>query len=312
MRRIIVLTTFLILAFAVGVKAQSTWHHPWAGATHHYTATVTDPEHDNPVRWWVATNASGNTRAVYNTDYSFITSGYNAVANQLEGTAVYDVQIAWNANLADDDTFYVTIEVDNTPSVLGCTNRMTSRVIVVRPFNELAWDVTGSSNPGTVVIGGPGDDTEDPTCPGSVVNPIWDSITDKHTNIGNSEIVFRVNKVNTLLDWQFEFDITEGTAQPILIDSIHFVDDLSNVLPISGQTGDLTGGVVNVNNTKDWVMAYVYIHNQMGVTLHINFDLITANNLTKDASNIFDIIPVDNNADHTIQEMPVIINFSGN
>jgi hypothetical protein len=313
MQRKITSLFFMLVLFALGVNAQSTYDHPWPGATHHYITTVTDSENDNPVRWWVSTDALGNNKAVYNTDYTFVTAGYNSGTNQLEGTALYDVQLTWSTGLAADDTFYVAFEVDNQPSSLGCTNRMTLRVIITTAFNALAWDVTGSATPGTVIIGGPGDDTEDPTCPGTVVNPLWDG--SKHTDIGNSELVFRVNKQNTLLNWHFEFAVTEGTAQAFSIDSIKIVDDMSNELTVLNQTGDLKGGDVSVNSTEDWVLAYVYIRNQMGVTFNINFDLITANNLTYAGSGPtidYDGIPADNHADHTIAPMPIITNFGGN
>jgi hypothetical protein len=299
---------FMLVTFALGVNAQSTFDQPWPGATHHYVATVTDPGTVNPVRWWVATDATGNTKAVYATDYTFVTTGYNAVRDRLEATGVYDVQIKWGTGVVAGAEYYVVLEVDDHTS--GCTNRMTLHVKIEAAFNALAWDVTGSATPGTVVIGSPGDDTDDPTCPDPVVNPLWNG--NSHTDIGNSKLVFRVNKLNTLLNWQFEFKITEGTVQTFSIDSIHFIDDLGNKLTVSNQTANLTGGNVSVNSTKDWVLAYVYIRNQMGVTLNINFDLITVNNLTRDSGNNLDVVSTDNHADHTIQPMPVIINFGGN
>ena len=310
MRKRFVFTVIILVAFAIGVKAQSTWDHPWPGATHHYTATVTDAENDNPVRWYVATDASGNTKAVYNTDYTFVTSGYNPGDDQLEGTAVYDVQITWGSGLAANTDFYVVLEVDDGNS--HCPNRMTLHVQVEVVFNALVYDVTGSAIPGTVIPGDAGDDTVDPTCPGDVVNPLWDNNTHGHTDIGNSELVFRIERENSLLGWQFEFDITEAALQSFSIDSIKFVDDLSSKLTVLNQSSDLTSGEVSVNDTKDWVLAYVYIRNQMGVTLNLNFGLITVNNLTKDIGNNLDGVATDNNDDHTIQPMPVITNFSGN
>jgi hypothetical protein len=143
-----------------------------------------------------------------------------------------------------------------------------------------------------------------------VVNPLWDGTGP--TDIGNSEIVFRVNRQGSILGWQFEFRITEVTNQPFTIDNIQFVDDLNHVLPVSNPTVDLTGGSVNVASNKDWVLAKVQIRNQMGVTLHLNFDLITTNDLTKDAGGKLDVILTDNRADHTIKPIPVITGFGGN
>lgn len=308
MQKKIVLLFLLFVTFAFSIYAQSTYNNPWAGATHHYVATVTDAGNDNPVRWWVATDAAGNTKAVHGTDYTFVTAGYDIGDDRLEGTAEYDIQLTWGSGLNDGDIFFVVIEVDD--DVSNCTNRMTMQVEIDAAFNALAWDVTGSATPGTVVIGGPGDDTVDPTCPDPVVNPLWDG--DSHTDIGNSEIVFRVNKENSLLDWQFGFDITEGTAQSFTIDSINFVDESGADLTVANQSGDLTGGDVSVNSTEDWVLAYVYIRNQMGVTLDINFDLIVTGNRTEDSAGNDDGNPADNSADHTIQPMPVITNFGGN
>jgi hypothetical protein len=299
----------LLVTFAFSMNAQSTYDSPWVGATHHYVATVTDAGNNNPVRWWVATDAAGNTKAAYTTVYEFDTLGYDAGDDRFEDIAVYSVPIKWASSLNDGDIFFVVFEVDD--DVSNCTNRMTMQVEIEAAFNALVWDVTGSATPGTVIVdGGAGDDTVDPTCPDPVQNPLWDGVS--HTDIGNSEIVFRVNKQNTLLDWQFEFEISEGTAQSFSIDSIRFEDDLGGTLAVANQTGDLTGGDVSVNSTEDWVLAYVYIRNQQGITLDINFDLITTNNLTRDAGNNLDSVPGDNSAGHTIQPMPVITNFGGN
>jgi len=308
MQKKITLFIFLFVVFALAVNAQSVFNKPWPGATHHYTATVTDPEKDNPVRWWVSTDPLGETKAVYNTDYSFVTPGYNATTNRLEGVAAYDVQIKWGTGIANNTDYYIVIEAEEKTT--GCSNRSTFPVKIQSSFNALAWDVTGSATPGTIIKGGAGDDTVDPTCPDPVVNPLWDG--DSPTDIGSSELVFRVNRERSLLNWQFEFEISEGTAQPVTISGIRFVDDTGNTLSVSNQAADLTGGQVSVNSTEDWVLAYVTVRNQPGVTLDINFDLITSNNLTRDAGNNYDNGSTDNSADHTIQPMPVITNFGGN
>jgi hypothetical protein len=291
MRRIIVLTIFVLVAFAIGAKAQSTWDHPWPGASHFYMATVTDPENDNKVRWFVATNAAGTIKANYNTDYSFITDGYNPVTKQLEGTAVYVVEINWGGNIADKTDFYIVLEVDDDKS--NCTNRMALHVQTKSVFNAFVSDLIA-----------------DPSCPEDVVNPLWNGLY--QTDIGNSELVFRIERQNSMLDWQFEFGISESSAQPFSIDSIRYVDNMGTVLPVLNQAANLTSGEVGVTSNQDWVLARIYIRNQMGVTLHLNFDLITANDLTKDSADNLDAILTDNRADHTIQSMPVITNFSGN
>lgn len=91
--------------------AQSTYNAPWPGATHTYSVTISDPTEMNIVRWYVATSADG-TKAAYNTVYSFVTSGYNAANDQLEGTGVYEVQIAWGSNVPLDTDYYVFFEME--------------------------------------------------------------------------------------------------------------------------------------------------------------------------------------------------------
>jgi hypothetical protein len=309
MKKYIIITIFMLVAFAYGGWAQSQWHSPWPGSSHTYTAAVTDPESDNPVRWWVATNPDGTGKAVHGTDYTFVTAGYNAAEDRLEGVAVYAVAIDWGTGLADGDGFYIVIEVLDG-GTLACANLMALPVQVNTGFNAYVYDVTGSAIPGTVIPGSPGDDTEDPTCPAPPVNPVWSGTG--HTDIGNSQLVFRVGRQLSLLGWQFEFEITEASSQSFSIDSIRFVDESATVLPVSNQPASLVSGEVGVGSSEDWVLAYVYVRNQMGVTLQLNFDLITTNNLTRDLANNYDGDSSDNQADHTIQPMPVITNFTGN
>lgn len=290
MRRIVVLTIFFLAAITYGVKAQSTWDRPWSGAQHSYMASVRDPENDNPVRWYVATNPSGTKKAVYNTDYTFITPGYNAGTGMLEGTALYVIEIAWGANLTDKTDFYVVIEVDDKAT--NCTNRKALHVQTQSIFNAFLSDMVAN-----------------PSCPDDAVDPIWNG--EAQADIGNSELIFQIGRQNTQLDWQFEYEVSESSVLPFSIDSIRFVDDLGKKLSVMNQAVDFKTGEVIVDAINNSVLAYVYIRNQMGVTLNLNFDLITENELTKDASDHLDADFTDNRIYHTIQSMPVITNFGG-
>jgi len=288
MRKIIVLIIFVLVAFAVGVKAQSTWSHPWLGATHSYMASVTDPENDNPVRWYVTTDAAGTIRADYSTVYSFVSEGYNASTKQLEDIALYIVEIEWGTVAGN---YYLFFEVEDRDT--ECTNRMALPIQIVSDFNALVVD-----------------NVADPSCPDDVVNPLWNGIN--QTDIGNSRLVFHIERQNSMLDWQFEFEISEQSAKSFSIDSIRFENEVEDQIMILNQAADLKKGEVNVDGNNDWVLAKIYIRNQMGVTLDFDFNLLTDNDLTRDAVGNTDSNPNDNYADHSIWSLPVITNFSGN
>lgn len=305
MKKHVILITLLLL-FASGYSfAQSTYLNPFPGHTHTYNVTVTDAGSDNPVRWYVTTDADGTVKATHGTDYTFVTSGYNSGTDQLEGTAVYEVDITWGTTVTAASNYYVYFEVDDETS--GCTNRMDLHVQIAADFNALVYDVTGSATPGTI-IPGPSDDITEETCPDDIINPLWDG--DSHTDIGYSEIVYRVERQFSVLDWQFSYAISEGSAQSFTVDSIRFEDDANNVLTISGQTAT-TGGVA-VNSSEDYVLAYVYITNQQGMTLDIDFTINSDVVNLEDSGANADSNSVDNVADHTILPMPVISNFGGN
>ncbi len=298
----------LVAAFATGVNAQSSYDRPWPGALHFYTANVSDSENDNPVRWWVSIEASGNNKAAHGTDYTFISPGYNPATDRLEAIALYAVQISWGANLTDGQQFYIVLEVDDKAS--GCTNRMALPVVIDAAFNARVWNVTGSASPGTVIIGSPSDDVTNPTCPEPVVNPLWNG--SGHTDIGSSMVVFRIERQYSLFGWQFEFAVSEGTSKPMQIEEIRFTDQAGNALAVASQPADLRSGVVQLDSGSDYALAYVRIRNQQGVTLLVNFDLVTLNGQTRDEANNPDELSVDNDAEHTIRPMPVIANFGGN
>jgi hypothetical protein len=300
MKKISILSIMLVIMVSANLKGQSTFLLPYRGATQTYTATVTDPGNNNPVRWYVATNTDGSVRAVHGTDYTFVTAGYNATNNQLEGTGVYSVDIRWGAGLAIGTNYYVFLEVDD--DVTHCTNRMALQVTITANFNAIVADVSGSASPGSV------DPATVPpaSCPGNVINPVWNGTG--HTNIGYSELVFRVNRQFSLLAWQFEYRVTEKTSRPITVQNVRVV----NASGTQVYSGTNTTGIINLAGSEDYALVYVRITNQQGVVLDINMDLITANSNTKDADNIPDSVSADNNADHTIEPMPAITGFGGN
>jgi len=303
MKRIILYTVLFVLFLSVSAKAQSTYKNPYRGATQTYTASVTDVGAPNGVRWYVATDVVG-TKAVYGTDYSFLTSGYNSTFNALVGFAVYSVQIKWGNNLPTGNRYYVFIEVDD--DVSGCSNRMALEVTIAADFNALAYDVTGSASPASIDPNAPGEDVLEETCPDDVINPIWNGTS--QTDIGYSEIMFRIERENSLKAWQFQYTLTETTNQLFNVKNVRMVDQSGTVL----YDGAIKTGTIFVGSTQNYVLAYVQITNQMGVRLNMEMNLITDNNLTKDEDNILDSKLADNKADHTIKAMPIISGFGGN
>ena len=302
-KRVIFITLFLLSLSGVSL-AQSTFQNPWRGITHTYTATVTDAGNDNPVRWYVATDALGTTKAVYGDDYTFVTSGYNSVTDQLEATALYSVDITWGTTVAEAANFYVFLEVDDETS--GCTNRMSLHIQIAADFNAVVYDVTGSSNPETVDPNSPSEDVTEETCPDDVQNPLWSGTG--HTDIGYSEIVYRVDREFSVLGWQFEYALSEGTSQAFNLESIRFVNQSGTEL----YNGTNLTGIISVGSSEDYVMVYAQLTNQQGITLDMDMDLITAGSNTKDADDNLDSNATDNNADHIILPMPVISGFTGN
>jgi len=294
---------FLLLMLASVGFAQGTYLLPLQGETHTYTATVTDPESNNPVRWYVSDDAMGTWKADTTDQYRFVTAGYSEPDSVLAGTAVYSVEIFWNPSVTAGADFYVYIEVDDDAS--GCTNRMGLHVTISADFNALVYDVTGSASPGTVDPSDPAEDIEEESCPGEVQNPLWDG--DSHTDIGFSEMVFRVEKRFSLLAWQFEYEISEADAEAFTIENVRIVDEGGSEL-YNGTNGT---GIVAVDADEDYVLIYVQITNQMGVTLDMDMDLLTDGNNTKDSDDNLDSNPADNHADHVIEPMPVISGFSG-
>lgn len=303
MKKHVIFITLLLLLVASAGMAQSTYLLPWRGATHTYSATVTDAGNDNPVQWYVTTDAAGTIKADTTIDFKFITSGYVEPDSALIGTAVYSVQIQWGTTVAEASNFYVFIAVDDETS--GCTNRMGLHVQIAADFNAVAWDVTGSANPGTVDPDGVGEDVSESTCPDDVIDPLWDG--DSHTNIGYSEIVYRVDRQFSILAWQFEYQLSEASSKSFTLKNIRFVDKGGSEL----YNGANLTGTISVDSDEDYVLVYMQITNQQDVTLDLDFDLITSNSLTKDADDNLDSNLADNNADHTIKPMPAITGFGG-
>jgi hypothetical protein len=303
MKRFLLYIALLMLLFTCTAKAQSTFKNPYRGAKHTYTATVTDTGAPNGVRWYVATDVNG-TKANYGEEYSFNTIGYNATYNALVGFGVYSVEITWGAEMVIGQKYYVFIEVDDDQSL--CTNRMALEITASANFNALAMDVTGSDNPSTVDPNAADEDIEEETCPDDVINPIWNGTS--QTDIGVSEIMFRIDREYSLNAWQFQYTVTEASNQPFEVKNIRFVHGTDPDL----YNGPNSTGTIFAGTTQNYVLAYVQITNQMGKTLNIEMNLITKNSLTKDSSNLLDSKAADNKADHLIKPMPIISGFGGN
>jgi hypothetical protein len=302
MSKFIHIVILLLMGVAVA-KGQSSYLMPYPGAIHTYSASVTDIGNINPVRWYVATDNLGTQKAEQGTDFTFISPGFDAEKNVLAGIARYVIQIQWGESLSKGKIYYLFIEVDD--NITGCTNRMGMPITISGGFNALVSDVTGSANPATVDPKSTKEDIDEETCPGLVRNPIWNG--NEHTDIGSSDLVFRVNRQFSNLAWQFEYLVSEKSGKPFTIESIRFVDE--GGLPL--YQGKANRGVVNASEDDNYVLVYLNVLNQQGVALDVDFELVTANNLTRDAANYFDGVATDNVADHTILAMPAITGFGG-
>lgn len=305
MKKRILFITSMLLMISGWVMGQSTFRNPYPGYTHTYKATVTDHA-GKDTRWYVSTDAAGLVKADTTLNFRFVTAGYAEPDSVLSGVAVDSVLITWNPAVTAATNFYLFIEVDD--EVSNCTNKMGMAIQIAADFNALVYDVTGSATPGTVVPG-PSDDITEETCPDDVIDPLWDGAKSGHTDIGYSEIVYRVQRQFSVLGWQFSYAISEGTSQPFTLDSIRFVDANNDVLAITGKTAT-TGGVL-VDNTAAYVLAYVYITNQQDQLLDIDFTINSNVVALQDAGSNSDSNAGDNVADHTILPMPAITNFSG-
>jgi len=294
----------VFLLFALMAKGQSTFLLPYNGATQTYTASVIDTELNNSVRWYVATDMMGATKAVHGVDYEFVSAGYDSGVDALVGTAVYTVDITWGNNITIGTNLFVFLEVDD--DVTGCTNRMALRVEVAGKFNALVYDVTGSDHPESVRPEDVNEDITEETCPGDIENPLWNGTG--HTDIGYSELVYRVEREYSVLAWQFEFEISEDANVPFIIENITMVDESGTQL----YNSTTSTGLISIDFDQDYVLVYVQLTNQQDQTLNIDFDLITNNNNTKDIGDNLDSDPLDNNDEHTILPMPAITGFGGN
>lgn len=295
------LTIFLTLLVVTTFGQSSTYLNPMPGNTHNYSATVIDNGAPNVVRWYVATDASGTTKALYGTDYSFETTGYNSTNDQLEGTDVYEVEIAWGATVQDAETYYVFVEVDDDQT--QCTNRMALRVQIASEFNALVYNVTGSASPETAIPDEPGSDVINSDCP-VIVNPVYDENTGGHTDIGTTTITYRVEREFSLLGWSFDYTLYEALGNPFNVVNITMIDAGGTQL-YSGT--NLTGNQT-VGAGEDYVLVQVEVANQQGVNLDINFELSNAtdSNSNTDGKNS------DNTDNFVIEAMPEITGFGSN
>ena len=303
MKQIILLLTLLVCTAFV-VKGQSTYLNPLPGNTHTYSATVTDAGNDNPVRWYVTTNSAGTTKATHGTDFTFVTAGYVAGTQQLEGTAVYDVNITWGAAVADATNFWIFIEVDD--DVTNCTNTMGLHVQIAADFNAVAYNVTGAASPGTADPSLPASGVITADCP-VIVNPVYNSATTSHTDIGDYEIVYRVNREFSLLAWQFEYQLSEQLSKAFTVEGVRIVNQSGTQI----YTGTALTRIQNVAANQNYVLVYVTVTNQQGTSLDMDLSLLTAGGNTKDANNNVDGNTADNVASFEIQAMPAITGFGG-
>jgi hypothetical protein len=304
-----VLTTILLTFFVITAFGQSsTYLNPMPGNTHNYSATVTDTGDPNEVRWYVATDAAGSTKAVHGTDYTFVTTGYNSANDQLEGVAVYEVDITWGASVQDAENYYVFVEVDDDQT--QCTNRMALPVQIAAEFNALVYNVTGSATPETVIPDEPGSDVLPSDCP-VIVNPVYDEGTGGHTNIGTTTITYRVEREFSVVGWSFNYSLYEALGNPFNLVNITMTDAGGTQL-YSGTnliySGTNLTGTQAVDASEDYVLVTVEITNQQGVNLDMNLELKSAS----DDNGNNDGNTGDNIDNFILEAMPEITGFGSN
>lgn len=295
------LTIFLTLLVVTTFGQSSTYLNPMPGNTHNYSATVTDNGDPNEVRWYVTTDASGASKALHGTDYTFVTTGYNSSTEQLEGTAVYAVDITWGATVQNADTYYVFVEVDDDQT--QCTNRMALRVQIAAEFNALVYNVTASANPGTVIPGEPGSDVLDSDCP-VIVNPIYSEATGGHTDIGTTTITYRVEREFSLAGWSFDYTLYEAFGNPFNVVNITMTDAGGTEL----YSGINLTGTQAVDAAENYVLVTIEINNQQGVNLDMNLELASAS----DDNGNNDGNAGDNIDNFILEAMPEISGFGSN
>jgi hypothetical protein len=295
----ILLITLLLLATAFTVRAQSTFENPYRGATHNYNATVAAGA-GLVTRWYVATDAAGN-KAVQGTDYTVTAASgaFSALENAWTGTGVYAVDITWGLGLTVGNNYYVFLEVDD--AVSGCTNNMALQVTIASDFNALAYNVTGSANPFAAVQGDA--DIVAANCPDDIVNPVFDGTG--HTNIGTTQVVFKVERQFSVVAWQFEYSVNNGGTALAGLSNVRIVNGSNTQL----YNGTNSTGIISLAANQDFALVYLTIANQQGATINIDFDLIIANGNTSDTDGNLDSSA--DNASYTIQPLPVITGFGG-
>jgi gliding motility-associated-like protein len=294
-KQVFLILVVLFLGVVNIVNGQSTYLLPARGATHTYYALVNDPGGVNHVRWYVAKDADGTVHAVHGTDYTFLTSGFNSTTDQIQGTGIYSVKISWGSTLVPETTFFVFFEVDD--SVSGCTNRMALPVTISTGYNAVVVDVTGSADPGTVAPS----NVSPSSCPGEVINPLWNGVG--QTDEGFTELVYRVTRQFSNVDWQFEYELSEESGRQIRVENTTVMGESRALLSVGSNAIE----TVNVPASENYALIYVKVANQQGAKLSVKLNLLVENNNTKDASNFHDSNSADNSAIHTIDPMPEII-----
>jgi len=299
-----ILIALVVLVSSVELtKAQSHYLTPWPGATHTYN--FADVAGGNVTNWWVATSTDGLTKAVHGTDYTFVTAGYDGTDDRLEGIGVASVQLTWGASVSPGTDYYVFLEVKDAS---GCINLKAGKVTIVNTvFNALALDVTTATGNayGTIPSGDPS--LLASTCPDDVVSPVSN---DGGYDIGSTQLVFRVERENSMNGWQFEYELSEDADKAFAVTNVT-VKDPADALIVS-QDNTKTGVVTGIASVNNYVVVYVTVTNQQDVVLDLDFDLLTAGNNTKDSAGAIDNgAGADDKAQHQIKPMPVINGFSG-
>lgn len=274
----IIILVFLLVAFEITTKAQSTLFSPYEGATHTYTANglAEGVNYD----WFITANADGSglydDGATGEFDFKTVSTGTIGVG---ESTATVDIQ--WN-NGASSHIYYLWFEV-TIPG--GCSNNIRVEITPkVNDFDLLSEDVISN-----------------PKCPSISTDDGFNPLASAY-DAGFTKLEFLVKKENSNRNWSF---IPQLTVAP----------DLSLgkfIISVSGtNSGTLTPDLDNrytVLASDDEVTVSVSIENSPGNTRDVTLQVTGQR---EEQTNLPDGDSSNDSATHTIEVIPVIGTMGG-
>ena len=278
-----IIFVFLLLAFGLTAKAQSSARFPFEGAIHSYTCDGITP--GAGYEFYLAANIDGSGRLddALTGEFDFLDSATGIV--DTDGLASINIQ--WN-NGAAANIYYLWLEA-TIPD--GCSNNI--RLEIAPQIN--AFDLLSENIPVTNTISCPVADA------GNGFNPMAESYS-----AGATTLQFKVRRENGTLnpaiagstyDWSF---IPQLTVDPDLAGKINVI--------VTVEEATLSGSRYTVNGQYDEVLVTVSIENAPGFDLDVTL-LVTGQQESN--TNLTDSTPENDGVTHRIQVMPLIDGMGG-